>query len=94
MYRARTASVLASFLASGPDLLKGDFASSLSKLKDTRERSVHFFLPPICLGHDPRDCAAVSGNNERFAPLNVIEQLGQMGFGFGSLDLTHKKELF
>jgi hypothetical protein len=91
MYRARTASVLPSFLASGPDFLKGDFASSLSKLKDTRERSVHFFLPPIHLGHDPRDRAAVSGNNKRFAPLDVIEQLGQMGFGFGSLDFTHKE---
>jgi hypothetical protein len=91
MYRARTASVLPSFLACGPKFLKGDFTGSLSKLEDTRKRSVDFFLSPIHLGHDPGDGAAVTGNNKRFAPLNVIEQLGQMGFGFGSLDFTHKE---
>jgi len=31
----------------------------------------------------------MAGNDKRFAPLYVIEQLGQMGFGFGRLHLAH-----
>src|SRR4051812_24787106 len=89
MYRAQMASVLPSFLACGPNLLKGDLAGSLAKLADTRQRSVDFFLPSIHLRHDPGDSAAMTSNNKRFAPLHVIEQPGQMGFGFGSLDFTH-----
>src|SRR3954447_16444653 len=89
MCRAQTALVLPSFLACGLNFLKCDFAGSLSKFEDTRQRSIDFFLPSIHLGHDPGNGAAMAGNDERFPPLHVIEQLGQMGFGFGSLDFTH-----
>jgi hypothetical protein len=66
MYRARTASVLPAFLAGRLNFLKGEFTGSLSKLEDTRQRSVNFCLPAIHLGYDPRDGTAVAGDNQRF----------------------------
>jgi hypothetical protein len=89
MCRAQTASVLPSFLACGPDFLKSDPARSLAKVADTRQRFVDFFLLSIHFGHDPGDSAATTGTNKRFAPLHVSEQLRQMGFSFGSPNLTH-----
>jgi hypothetical protein len=83
------ASVLPSLPARVPEFLKGGFAGSLSKIENTRQRPVDFFLPPTHLGYDSGDGASMTGNNNRFAKLHVIEQLGQMGFGFGSLDFTH-----
>jgi hypothetical protein len=82
--------VFPSFLACGLKFLKGGFAGSLSELEDTRQRSVDFFLPSIHLGDYSGYSAAMAGNNKRFATLYIVEQLRQMCFGFGSLNLTHK----
>jgi hypothetical protein len=60
-----------------------------SRQRDTRQRSVDFFLSLIHLGHDPGDGAAMPGDDQRFASLHVIGQLRQTGFGFGGLDFTH-----
>jgi hypothetical protein len=86
------ASVLTSFFACGPDFVKGDLAGSIAKLEDTRQRSVDFFLASIHLRHDPRDRSAVPGDDERLTALYVIQQLRQMGFGFGCLDFTHTSD--
>jgi len=83
---ARRPSVLPTFFTFGQEFLNGDFAGSLSKLEDTRQCSIDFFLPSVHLRHDPGDGAAMAGDDQRFAPLHIIEQLRQMGFGFGSLD--------
>jgi hypothetical protein len=40
-------------------------------------------------GHDPGDGAAVAGDDEGLTALHIVEQLRQMGFRFGSLNLTH-----
>ena len=92
MHRARRTSVLASFLACGQDFFEAYLHGSLSRLADTRERSVDLFLPSVRLRHNSCDGTAVSCNNERFSALDVIQQLGQAGFGIGSLDLTHRAE--
>jgi hypothetical protein len=88
MHRAQTASVFPSILSGGEQLLNRDPGVSLPKSADVRYRFVDFFLSPIHLGHDSGNGAAMSGNDQRFAPLHVIQQLRQMGFGFGSLNFT------
>jgi hypothetical protein len=69
---------------------RGDLAGSLAKLEDTRQRSVDFFLASIHLRHDRRERSAVPGDDERLTALYVIQQLRQMGFGFGCLNFTHQ----
>jgi hypothetical protein len=83
------ASVFTPLLSRREQLLDRDPAVSLPKSADARYSFIDFFLSPVNLGHDPGDGAAMAGDNKRFAPLHVIEQLRQMGFGFGSLDFTH-----
>jgi hypothetical protein len=90
MYRARTASVLPSFVSRGPYFLECDPAGSLSKFADTRKGPVDFLLLAVHFRDDPGNSAAMPGDDERLAAFHVIEQLGQVGLGFGSLNLTHK----
>jgi hypothetical protein len=90
MHRAQTASVFTSLLSRREQLLNCDLAVSLPKSADARYRFIDLFLSPIHFGHDPGDGTAMTGDNERFATLYVIEQLRQMGFRFGSLDFAHK----
>jgi hypothetical protein len=66
-----------------------DAAVSLSKSADARYSFIDFFLPPVHFGHDPSDGTAMTSDNDRLTTLHVIEQLRQMGFGFGSLNFTH-----
>src|SRR5215475_12436528 len=89
MHPARRTSVLASFLACRQDFFQGDLHGSFSKLADTRESSVDFFLPSVHFRHDPRDGTAMSCNDERFPALDFIEQLGKTSFGVGGLYLAH-----
>jgi hypothetical protein len=83
------ASVLTPLLSRGEQLLDRDPAVSLPKSADARYCFLDFFLSPVDLGYNPGDGAAMARDHQRFAPLYVIEQLRQMGFGFGSLDFSH-----
>jgi len=90
MRRGRTASVLAPFLSCRQYFFEADLQSSFSKLADTRERSIDFFLPAVYLRDYPRYGAAMSCNNERLSTLDVIEQLRHAGFRIGSLNFAHR----
>jgi hypothetical protein len=85
-------SVLAALVSRREQLLNRDPAVSLPKSLDARYRFIDLFLPAIHLGHDPGNGPAMAGDNQSFATLHVIQQLGQVGFGFGSLDLAHKAD--
>jgi hypothetical protein len=49
-----------------------------------------FCLALAMFRHNARDGAAVPGNDEGCAALDVIEELGKVSFGFRSLDSSHK----
>jgi len=83
------ASISAPFIPSREQLFNSDFAVSLSQSADVRDRFIDFFLSPICLRHDPCDRAAVTGDDESLAPLDIVQQLKQTGFGFGGWNLAH-----
>jgi hypothetical protein len=87
--RTTRGSVQTPLVSRGEQLLNGDLAVSLPKGADAGYGFIHFFLAPIYFRYDPGDGAAVPGDDERLTPLHVVEQLRQMGFGFGGLNLTH-----
>ena len=47
----------------------------------------------IHLGYDSCDGASVSSDDQSLAPLHIVEQSGQMSFGFGSLNFAHETRL-
>jgi hypothetical protein len=89
VHPAQTASVLAPFLSRREQLLDRDSAVSLPKSAHIRNSFVDFFLPAVHFGDDSCYGATMPRDNECLAALHVVGQLKQMGFGFGSLNLTH-----
>jgi hypothetical protein len=85
------ASVLTPLLSCRGQLPDRHTGVSPPKRADARYGFVDFFLSAIRLGDDPGDGAAMAGDDQRFAPCHLIEQLRQVGFGFGSLDLVEDR---
>jgi hypothetical protein len=72
MHPVQMASTPASFIPSGEQLFNRDFAVSLSQSADVRDRFVDFFLSPVCFWHNSRNGAAVTGDDESLAPLDIV----------------------
>jgi hypothetical protein len=80
---------IVAFVPGGQELGQGDLSGVLAQRPDALDRAVDLLLPAMSLGHQARDGAAVVGDDDGLAALDVIEELGQMGFGLGDLDFTH-----
>jgi hypothetical protein len=52
------------------------------------DRPVDFVPTAIGLRHQPRDGASVARDDHNLPPLDVVEQLRQLRFGFGRLDFS------
>jgi hypothetical protein len=91
MHRERRPSELAPFIPGRQQFPYRDSTGALSQLKDRGESLVDFLLPPVNLRHNPRDATPMTRDNQRFAPLDIIQELGQVNLGFRSLNLSHIK---
>ena len=80
----------APFLARGEDFPSSDAGGMAAPRFNARDGMVDFCLSAIGFGDQPGDGTAVPRDNHSFAPLDLIEQLGKVGLGFGSLYLAHK----
>ena len=70
-------------------LVERNLSSPISECLDAFDRPVDLRLPPMRLGHDARDGAAVARNHHGLPALYIIEELGQMRFSLGCLDFAH-----
>jgi len=82
-------SELSSLIPGRQQFPEGDPTGTLTKLSDAGEGFIDLVLTPVYLGQDPRDAAPVARNDQRFAPLDIIQELGKMNFCFGGLNLAH-----
>ena len=79
----------APFFARGEDFLGSDAGGVAAPRFNARDGIVDVCLSAICFGHEPGDGMAMPRDNHGFTPLDLIEQLGKVGFGLGSLYLAY-----
>src|ERR1039457_6639031 len=89
MHRERRPSELAPFIPGRQQFLYRDSTGALTQLADRGDSLVDFLLTPVHLRHDPGDATPMTRNDQRFAPLHIIQELGQMNLGFRCLNLAH-----
>jgi hypothetical protein len=73
------------FDACGPVLPRNLFPERL----DVVESLVALVLSAIGLGDDPRDGAAVAGDDDGLTALNLVENLRKAGFSLRGLNFPH-----
>src|SRR5450759_2571945 len=89
MRRGRTPSGLASLIAGRQQFANGDPAGAPAKLPYARKSSVDLLLTAVPFGHNAGNTAPVARDNQRFAPLHIVQELGKMNLGFRCLNLAH-----
>src|SRR3990172_4148988 len=82
----------ASLIAGRQQFLQRDPAGTLAKLPDAGESLVDLLLAAVNVGHNPGDTAPVALDDQRFAPLHIIEELGKMSLGFRGLNFAHMSD--
>jgi hypothetical protein len=71
-------------------LVEGDLSSALTQRLYILDRVIDYRLPPLCLRHDPRYRATMSGDYYGLPALDFIEELGKVSFGLRSLNFAHR----
>src|SRR5580700_2192038 len=89
MHPERKPSGLSSLIAGRQQFPNGDPAGTPTKLPYAGKSFVDLLLTPVYFGHNTGNSAPVARDDQRFAALHFVQELGQMNFGFRSLNLTH-----
>src|ERR1039458_2243515 len=89
MHPGRMPSGLSSLIAGRQQFANSDPAGTPTKLPNAGESFVDLLLTPVYFGHNAGNRAPVPRDDQRFAPLHFVQELGQMNFGLRRLNLAH-----
>src|SRR4051794_24820541 len=89
MRRGRTSSIFMTFVARVQNLLQGNFTGTLTNLHHACDRLVIRCAAPFLIGDETGYRPAVTGDDDCLAPLDVVQELGQVSLGLGSLNFAH-----
>ena len=70
------------------NFFEGDRVRCFAKLLYIFDRLIDLLLPLMRLGYDARDRPAMPGDDDGLAPLDLVEQLGEVGLCFGRLNFA------
>jgi hypothetical protein len=82
-------SAAVSFVACRQQLCNGDLADPLTQRAEAGDRLVYLGLPALRLGYEAGDRPPVTGDDDSFAALDLVEDLRQVRLCLGGLDFSH-----
>src|SRR5204863_6514316 len=94
MHRRRKASVFMSFVTRREEFLQRNAWHRLAEFLDLGHHAIEFDLTTIRLRYDAGNRLAMSGNDNRLATFDRIEQAGQVRLGFGGLNFAHRTSVW